>query len=196
MNIVIVLSPDLKMAAELSAIVGTLGFTPCIEPRADIAPQTYGPGFATFILFDFHSLRVDQQTSILENGVQWREVAPGVALGPTGAVQLAVRCLQAGMHSFLELPLTPHNLQMELGRLALRPQPAEDALDGALGCLSRREVQVLRRVARGLTNKQIAAELGVSPRTVEVYRASLLTKLKVKTTADLIRLAVSSGVLR
>jgi len=60
--------------------------------------------------------------------------------------------------------------------------------------LSPRQGQVLKLVARGLLNKQIAAELGLAEKTVKMHRAILMDRLKLATTADLIRLAVEAGL--
>lgn len=59
--------------------------------------------------------------------------------------------------------------------------------------LSRRQSQVLKYVANGLLNKQIAGELGLAEKTVKMHRAILMTRLGLHTTADLIRLAVEAG---
>ena len=59
--------------------------------------------------------------------------------------------------------------------------------------LSPRQGQVLRQVANGLLNKQIAANLGLAEKTVKMHRAILMDRLRLKTTADLIRLAVEAG---
>jgi len=76
---------------------------------------------------------------------------------------------------------------------ALREQPASvpDSLDG----LTERERDVLIRVARGLSNKEIAAELGISARTVESYRDSLMRKTGLRNVAALTRLALEAGLL-
>lgn len=59
--------------------------------------------------------------------------------------------------------------------------------------LSPRQDQILRLVAQGMLNKQIAARLGLSEKTVKMHRAILMTRLQLHTTADLIRLAVEAG---
>ena len=59
--------------------------------------------------------------------------------------------------------------------------------------LSRRQSQVLKYVANGLLNKQIAGELGLAEKTVKMHRAILMNRLSLHTTADLIRLAVEAG---
>jgi DNA-binding NarL/FixJ family response regulator len=70
---------------------------------------------------------------------------------------------------------------------------APEAAD-ALGVLTPRERDVLRGIARGRTNKEIAGELGIGARTVETHRESLMRKLGVRTVAGLTRLALESGL--
>ena len=59
-----------------------------------------------------------------------------------------------------------------------------------LASLSERELQVLKGVVEGLANKTIAIELGISPRTVEVYRAGLMGKMRTKSLAELVRMVM------
>lgn len=72
---------------------------------------------------------------------------------------------------------------------------SDQAHDDRLSILSRRELQVLKRVAVGLSNEEIAEELGLSSRTVEIYRAKLLEKLGAKNTAAGILIACRAGIL-
>jgi FixJ family two-component response regulator len=64
------------------------------------------------------------------------------------------------------------------------------ALSARLQSLTQREHQVAMRVAAGLPNKLIAAELGISPRTVEVYRAKAMSKTGSRSTAELVQLVM------
>ncbi len=83
------------------------------------------------------------------------------------------------------------------GRLGagLRGEVEGDDRRAAVHRLTEREREVLRLIAAGRTNKQIAAELGISPRTVETHRQSLMRKLQLHTVAELTRLALESGLL-
>lgn len=66
---------------------------------------------------------------------------------------------------------------------------------GELASLTTREREVLRGIARGLTNKDIASELGISPRTVETHRESLMRKLGIRHVAGLTKLALETGLI-
>jgi DNA-binding NarL/FixJ family response regulator len=65
----------------------------------------------------------------------------------------------------------------------------------ALDQLTSREREVLLGIVRGHTNKQIATDLGISHRTVETHRESLMRKLEIRTVAELTRFAIEAGVL-
>jgi FixJ family two-component response regulator len=67
-------------------------------------------------------------------------------------------------------------------------------VDADFALLTRRERQVMGLVVAGKTSKQIAAELGLSPRTIDVHRAHLMLKMRTKTQARLVRLALTYGL--
>lgn len=90
---------------------------------------------------------------------------------------------------YLEPSLAGDVLQDAIGR---KGRPGEAA---ASSSLSAREREVLRLVAQGHTNQQIADRLFLSVKTVETYRARLMTKLGLRTRADLVRYALSTGLL-
>lgn len=71
-----------------------------------------------------------------------------------------------------------------------------DTHAGSLAQLTAREREVLQGVARGRTNKEMAAELGISHRTVETHRESLMRKLQIRTVAELTRFAIGAGILK
>lgn len=77
---------------------------------------------------------------------------------------------------------------------AVRGDLSREQGRASLQALTGREREVLRGIARGLTNKEIAAELGISHRTVETHRESLMRKLNIKTVAGLTKFALEFGV--
>lgn len=77
----------------------------------------------------------------------------------------------------------------------LRQEAEHEERRGLVQSLTSREQEVLRRIAEGRTNKEIAAELGISPRTVESHRESLMRKLRIRTIAGLTRFALETGLL-
>ena len=72
--------------------------------------------------------------------------------------------------------------------------PEQDAIGERLASLSQRERQVLDGLVAGQPNKTIAYELGISPRTVEVYRANVMTKMQANSLSELVRMALIVGL--
>jgi DNA-binding NarL/FixJ family response regulator len=118
-----------------------------------------------------------------------RAGAHGYLLKDTAATELrdAIRAVRRG-ESFFSPAIA--------GRLSavVRGDAAESSA-GALGQLTARERQVLVGVAQGHTNREIATQLGISHRTVETHRESLMRKLGVRTVAGLTRLALEAGLV-
>ena len=117
--------------------------------------------------------------------------------------EYAVRAIRAGAAGYLVKDRSPEELvaavrQVASGRRYLTPEVADLLADETARpapaapeeALSDRERQVLGLLAAGKANKEIAAALGVSPKTVSTYRARLLEKLRLASTADLIRFAL------
>lgn len=125
---------------------------------------------------------------------------PTIVLTGHGDIALAVRAMRTGALDFLEKPFDRERLleSMEHGfrrindREALRER--EDWARAQLGKLTEREREVLDGLACGYPNKTIAYDLGISPRTVEVYRANVMIKLEVSNFADALRIAFSAGL--
>jgi two-component system nitrate/nitrite response regulator NarL len=103
-------------------------------------------------------------------------------------IRQAIRAVHGG-DSFFSPPVARH-------LAAAVQQGGGEEVPGALEELTARERDVLVRVARGLTNREAAAELGISVRTVEAHRDSLMRKLRIHTVAGLTRFAMEQGLLR
>ncbi|MSO66593.1 MAG: hypothetical protein EXR03_03770 [Pseudolabrys sp.] len=82
-----------------------------------------------------------------------------------------------------------------LNRDAGKRKAALADIHAKLDALSNRERQVLECLVAGAANKTIAFDLGISPRTVEIYRANLMTKMAANSLSDLVRMAMMAGIL-
>jgi two-component system response regulator FixJ len=139
---------------------------------------------------------LEVQKMLSERGV----TMPVVVLTGHGDVSVAVRAMKAGAIDFLEKPFEKATLldaiERAFERLAdsdsrsTRAKEAEVVLAG----LTPRERDVLQGLAKGLPNKTIAYDLGISPRTVEVHRANLMMKLDVRSLSDALRIAFAAGM--
>lgn len=124
---------------------------------------------------------------------------PVIVITGHGDVPLAVEAMKAGVVDFLEKPFDDDALLAAI-RKALDGAERSSAreaekqrFDAMLAALSPREAEVLRGVVDGKPNKIIAFELGISPRTVEVYRANVMTKTGAASLSELVRMALLAG---
>jgi two-component system response regulator FixJ len=131
-----------------------------------------------------------------------RGALPVVIMTGHGDVPLAVEAMKLGAVDFLEKPFEDDRL---IGMIdaALR-QAGSNALSEAamlditarIASLSPRERQVMDGLVAGLSNKLIAREYDISPRTIEVYRANVMTKMQAGSLSELVRLAMRAEVLK
>ena len=117
-----------------------------------------------------------------------------------GDIALAVEAMKAGAVDFIEKPFKD---EVMLGAVqkalvadggAAQDDGAKQAYQQAFATLSRREREVLELVVVGKTSKVIAYDLGISPRTVEVYRAGMMMKTGAKSLSELVRMALLAGI--
>ena len=118
-----------------------------------------------------------------------------------GDVPLAVEAMKLGAVDFLEKPFEDDRLTAMIETAIRRVEPAVKneavAHDIAtrIATLSPRERQVMNGLIAGLSNKLIAREYDISPRTIEVYRANVMTKMQAGSLSELVRLAMRAGLL-
>lgn len=122
---------------------------------------------------------------------------PVIVITGHGDIQLAVEAMKAGAIDFLEKPFDDERVLAAV-RSALAARSADSERSGRrseieerLESLSQRERQVLDGLVAGLPNKTIAYDLGISPRTVEVYRANVMTKMQAGSLSELIRMVLT-----
>lgn len=125
---------------------------------------------------------------------------PTIVVTGHGDVQMAVEAMKNGAIDFIEKPFSDDVLIESIARAATRASErvqSESALEAVrerLASLSERERQVLKGVVVGQPNKSIALQLGISPRTVEVYRAGLMSKMQAKSLPELVRMVMDVDI--
>jgi two-component system response regulator FixJ len=123
---------------------------------------------------------------------------PVIIMTGHGDVTLAVRAMKAGAVDFIEKPFEKDvlltSLEEGFRRLSRREATQDRRMDAEvrLQALTPRERDVLDGLAQGLPNKTIAYDLGISPRTVEIHRANLMTKLGVRSLSEALRIAFAA----
>ncbi len=174
----------LALAIELHPDVAVLDISMPGESGLRIAAELrrQTPGTRVLIL-SMH----DNTEYVLESV---RAGAHGYLLKDTAATELrgAIRAVQRG-ESYFSPPIASRLTAV------VRGQQMPETPAGILAQLSGREREVFEGVVRGRTNKEIAAELGISHRTVETHRESVMRKLRLRTVADLTRFALETGVI-
>lgn len=118
-----------------------------------------------------------------------------------GDVPLAVEAMKLGAVDFLEKPFEDDRLTAMIETAIRQAEPAAkheavaQDIAARVASLSPRERQVMEGLIAGLSNKLIAREYDISPRTIEVYRANVMTKMQANSLSELVRLAMRAGML-
>ncbi len=161
---------------------------------AAVNPETQGCAIVDVHLGGMTGLQL--QTRLAESGVG----LPLVFLTGHGDVPTARAALKAGAFDFLEKPVDNDRL-VELVGAALREDERrwesvreDERRRERLERLTPREREVMEQVVAGRHNREIAAQMGISARTVEVYKARLMDKLDVRRVADLVRFAMRGSL--
>jgi two-component system, LuxR family, response regulator FixJ len=126
---------------------------------------------------------------------------PVIVMTGHGDIPLAVEAMKAGAADFFEKPFSDEAMLAAVRRAFGRAQQERvrdaerDAVKARIAALSPREHQVLEGLVAGKANKIIAFDLGISARTVEIYRANVMTKMNASSLSELVRMALIAGVL-
>ena len=133
---------------------------------------------------------------------QGPKTLPVIIMTGHGDIPLAVEAMKLGAIDFLEKPFEDERpvvmIGAALGQAASHQKDEAAVADVAsrIASLSPRERQVVDGLVAGLSNKQIARDYNISPRTVEVYRANVMTKMQAGSISELVRLAIRGGILK
>jgi two-component system, NarL family, response regulator NreC len=192
--------PDLEVVGEAGDGEEAAALVREIKPDVVIMDLTMGCHSGLEAITAIRQSHPAVQVLVLSMHTDISYVRTALAAGASGYVAksvadaellTAVRAVAKG-RMFVDLAVSDAALREEaIGLLTGRGDPPSTPLHR----LSRREREVLGRVAQGFTNLQVAEQLGLSVKSVETYRARLLEKLGLRTRAELVRFAVGSGLL-
>jgi two-component system response regulator FixJ len=139
---------------------------------------------------------LEMQQRLIERGLPF----PFIVITGHGDVSLAVRAMKAGALDFIEKPFAADTI-LDKAKSGLNWLSAPRRVDeltatatARLKMLSPREREVLEALLIGLSNKSIAYELGISPRTVEIHRARVMEKMGVHSLSELVRMGLAAGL--
>jgi two-component system response regulator FixJ len=196
--VVHVIDDDDAVRSSLSFVLDSAGFAARTYGSAEQFLAIASPDFTGCVVTD---VRMEEINGIeLVRRLQDMGVRlPVVVMTGHGDVALAVEAMKAGVVDFLEKPfddevfLSAVEAAMNQGVRGLQQEAERKRFQEMLTTLTPRETEVLRGVVKGYSNKEIARELGISPRTVEVYRAHVMSKTGSSSLSDLVRAALLAG---
>jgi len=158
-------------------------------------PSIPGCAIIDLVMSELDGLHLQQ--ALLETGSE----RPIIFLSGKGDVSTSVRAMKAGAVDFLTKPVKREALFSAVVRaakvdaLSRQKRDESKSIGDRLATLTHREREVLEYVIAGRLNKQIAASLGTVEKTVKVHRGRMMSKLGVKSVADLVRLADKAGIV-
>lgn len=183
----------------LDFLLRTAGFRPEKWPDGESFLKDADRAAAACVLLDVRMPGMDGLTVQAEMAARGLNL-PVIVLTGHGDIATAVKAMQAGAVDFLEKPFEREQLlkALETGFARLADRVSQREREGwartQIAQLTQREQEVLEGLACGYPNKTIAYDLGISSRTVEVYRANVMTKLEVTNFADALRIAFAAGM--
>jgi two-component system response regulator FixJ len=198
---VYVIDDDPAMRDSLDFLLGSAGFSVTLfESAVSFLAALPSLGFGC-VVSDVRMPDVDGIDLLHRLKADGRKL-PIVIMTGHGDIPLAVEAMKLGALDFLEKPFEDDRL-IGMINVALRQHVSEaqshavaDELAARIATLSPRERQVMDGLVAGLSNKLIARDYGISPRTIEVYRANVMTKMQAGSVSELVRLAMRSGLLK
>jgi two-component system, LuxR family, response regulator FixJ len=200
-QIVHVIDDDADVRQSLSFLLSTAGLAVRVHESAvaflKVLPEIEGGCIVTDVRMPgIDGIELQRRLNTAKNGM------PVIVMTGHGDIALAVEAMKAGAVDFIEKPFDDEVLLRAI-RTALTGVRRRDEADAAqsavrsrLKQLSERERQVLDGLVAGKPNKIIAYELGISPRTVEIYRANVMTKMQADSLSALVRMVLTEPAQR
>jgi two-component system, LuxR family, response regulator FixJ len=197
---VYVIDDDEAMRDSLSFLLDSSGFTVRLFETAEGFLDAL-PGLAFgCVVSDVRMPGIDG-IELLKRLKAQNSPLPILIMTGHGDVPLAVEAMKLGAVDFLEKPFEDERLttMIEMALRQAEPAAKNEAvaqdIAARVASLSPRERQVMEGLIAGLSNKLIAREYDISPRTIEVYRANVMTKMQANSLSELVRLAMRAGML-
>ena len=198
-ELILLVDDDDAVRASLHALLETAGYRTLQFESGTAFLESPDTGLGACVLLDVKMPGPDGlevQRRLNERG----DTLPVVILTGHGDIAMAVQAIRAGAVDFLEKPVSRKRLlesvarAIDIDRNVRHDQRARSEVWGRLRGLTRRERQVLERLVLGRTNKFVARELGVSPRTIEVYRRNVMLKMGAESLSHLVRMTLLAGI--
>lgn len=198
---VYVIDDDPAMRDSLDFLLGAAGFSVRLFDSAQRFLDELASLEAGCVLTDVRMPGIDGMELLRLLNAGARKL-PVIVMTGHGDVPLAVEAMKLGALDFLEKPFEDDRLIGMIGTALAQKETASrsDALTADMtarvASLTQRERQVMQGLITGQSNKTIAREYDISPRTVEVYRANVMTKMQANSLSELVRFAIRAGIVQ
>jgi two-component system, LuxR family, response regulator FixJ len=198
---VYVIDDDEAMRDSLNFLLDSSGFVVTLFETAqqflDALPQlAFGCVISDVRMPGIDGIELLKRLKTLRSGF------PIVVMTGHGDVPLAVEAMKLGAMDFLEKPFEDERLiamietALRLAEPVAKSDTVAQDIAARIATLSPRERQVMEGLVAGLSNKLIAREYDISPRTIEVYRANVMTKMQAGSLSELVRFAMRAGLVK
>ena len=198
-ELIYVVDDDDAVRASLQALLESAGYRTTVFESGIEFVEFPNPGLAACVLLDVKMPGLDGlevQRRMNDRGVK----LPVIIVTGHGDIAMAVQAMRAGAADFLEKPVSRDRLlasvaqAIDTGGNVRQEQREQFDIDTRLDALTTRERQVLEQLVMGRTNKVTAYELGISSRTVEVYRRNVMAKMGANSLSHLVRMTLVAGI--
>ncbi len=198
---VYVIDDDEAMRDSLDFLLGSANFDVTLFESANRFLETLASTDFGCVVSDIRMPGIDG-IELLKRLKASRSAFPVLIMTGHGDVPLAVEAMKLGASDFLEKPFEDDRLvgmidaALRQAESGARSEAVTLDIAARIESLSPRERQVMDGLIAGLSNKLIAKEYDISPRTIEVYRANVMTKMQANSLSELVRLAIRAGALK
>lgn len=195
---VFIVDDDPSVRDALSLLLGIQDYRVAVFGDAESFLKAYKKEWRGCVLLDIRMPGMDGLT-LQKHLAGLGSELPVIVMTGHGDVASAREAFRALAIDFLEKPIDHKKLlagiadAFSMQQAKLVAAMSQGQVERLLCMLTPREAEVMDRVVAGLHNREIAVELGISPRTVEVHKARMMDKLGVNNVADLVRLSLQSG---
>ena len=197
---VYVIDDDPAMRDSLDFLLGSGGFSVRVFDSAQVFLDELAKLEPGCVVTDVRMPGIDGMELLRRVNSGARKL-PVIVMTGHGDVPLAVEAMKLGALDFLEKPFEDDRL-IGMIEIALSEQQDGSKSEAAsadmaarIASLTQRERQVMQGLVTGQSNKTIAREYDISPRTVEVYRANVMTKMQAGNLSELVRFAIRAGIV-
>jgi FixJ family two-component response regulator len=196
--IVYVVDDDPAMREALGSLIETVSLEVDSFASANAFLEQYSPGRPSCLVLDVRLPGLGG-LDLQEMLAARNDPMPVLLITGHGDVAMAVRAIKMGAVDFIQKPFNDQVLldkiqkSVDLHRRRMERHAISADIDERIKRLSAREADVMERVVVGKSNRTIAAELGLSPKTIEVHRAHVMEKMKATSLAELVRLHIATA---